>query len=123
MESAMQQLRELAGAMGAFGGGLFFLAIIALVASVSTFAALLTPLDTVQSSAALTLIIAMSYIASGFALAVFLYLFRNLTDKQILYVVVILLFLVCLPATISATAMNAVSIANTRNLLAGNISI
>ena len=119
----MQQISEVFGSLGKFGIGLLFLAIVGLVASVATFAALLTPLDTVQSSAALTLIIAMSYLASGFALAVFFYLFSYLSEKQILYFVVVVLFLVCLPTAISATAMNAVSIANTRNLLAGNISI
>ena len=120
---AWGQLRELATALGPVGGGFLFLAIVGLVASISTFWALLTPLDTVQSSAALTMIIGVSYVLSTFALAVFFYLFSYLSDKQILYVVVILLFLICLPTTISATAMNAVSIANTRNLMAGNISI
>jgi len=119
----MQQLTELFGAMGWFGGGLLVLAVVGLIASVATFAALLSPLDTVQSSAALTLIIALSYVVSVFALGVFFYLFSHLSEKQILYVVVVILFLICLPTAISATAMNAVSIANTRNLMAGNISI
>lgn len=119
----MQQLKGIWSALGAPGLGLAAVAIVGLISSVASFAALLTPLDTVQSSAALTFIIAMSYIASGFAMAVFLYLFTYLSDRQILYFIVVMLFLICLPTAISATAMNAVSIANTRNLLAGNISI
>lgn len=82
---------------------------------------LLIPLDSIQSVTGVSIILAVAYVASVIAWVVVMYYYaQDATTLQWLNTHV--LFLVVLPATIGATAMNVTAIQNTRNLLAGQVT-
>jgi len=91
----------------------------ALVALVSF--AFLIPLDSVQAVTGVSIILAVAYSISVLAWLVVL---NYYADKQenLVWLNTHLMFLVVLPATIGATAMNVTAVQNTRNILAGQVS-
>ena len=98
------------------GGVIFGGAIIALVSF-----AFLIPLDSVPAVTGVSIIMAVSY-----SIAVLLWLLvmakYSGNEKNLVWLNTHILFLIVLPATIGATAMNVTAVQNTRNLLAGQIS-
>lgn len=93
---------------------------VAVTIAVTSFA-LLIPLDTIQSVTGVSIILAVAYVLSIVAWVIVMYYYAK--DTQALqWLNTHVLFLVVLPATIGATAMNVTSIQNTRNLLAGQIT-
>jgi len=97
-----------------------FVLLAAAAIGVTSFA-LLIPLDTVQSVTGVSIILAVAYVISLVAWGVTMYYYaQDATKLQWLNTHV--LFLVVLPATIGATAMNVTAIQNTRNLLAGQMT-
>lgn len=83
--------------------------------------ALLIPLDSVPAVTGVSIIIGISYSIS----AILWLIVMNLYGKEpnnLIWINTSLMFLVVLPATIGATAMNVTAIQNTRNLLAGQIT-
>jgi len=91
----------------------------ALVALVSF--AFLIPLDSVPAVTGVSIIMAVAYSISVLAWLVVLAFYAG-NEKNLLWLNTHLMFLVVLPATIGATAMNVTAVQNTRNLLAGVIS-
>ena len=90
----------------------------ALVAIISF--AFLIPLDSVPAVSGVTIILCVTYGISLLAwLTVMWFYARN--SEQLIWLNTHLMFLVILPATIGATAMNVTTVQNTRNLLAGKI--
>jgi hypothetical protein len=87
---------------------------------VSSFA-LLIPLDSIQSVTGVTIILAVAYALSIAAWAIVMFYYAQ-DATQLQWLNTHVLFLVVLPATIGATAMNVTAIQNTRNLLAGQIT-
>ena len=83
--------------------------------------ALLIPLDSIPAVTGVSIIMAVSY-GLSFVIwsAVMVYYSQN--PDNLIWLNTCLMFLVILPATISATAMNVTTIQNTRNLLAGQIT-
>lgn len=104
-------------------GNLLSYALVILVAvgvSIASFA-LLIPLDSVPAVSGVTIIIIAAYVISFLAWAVVMTKYaKDVNGLALLNTH--LMFFVLLPATIGATAMNVVSIQNTRNMLAGNIT-
>lgn len=96
-----------------YGGVILVGAIVAVVSF-----AFLIPLDSVPAVTGVTIILAVSY-----TIAVLLWLvvmkFYSSNTAALTWLNTHILFLIVLPATIGATAMNVTSIQNTRNLLAG----
>lgn len=90
------------------------------VVSVTSFA-LLIPLDTVPAVTGVSIIIGVSYGISFIAWTVVMWYFAR-KPEHLVWLNTHLMFLIAIPATIAATAMNVTSIQNTRNLLAGKIS-
>jgi hypothetical protein len=88
--------------------------------AISSFA-LLIPLDSVPAVSGVSIILAVSY---GLAVLAWMVVMWYYSDKfeSLVWLNTHLMFLVFLPATIAATAMNVTSIQNTRNLLAGKIA-
>ena len=93
-----------------------FGAIVAIVAF-----ALLIPLDSVPAASGVTIIMGVAYALSVVAWIAVMTLYARQTEN-LTWLNTHLMFLVVLPATIAATAMNVTSIQNTRNLLAGKVS-
>jgi len=91
----------------------------ALVALVSF--AFLIPLDSVPAVTGVSIIMAVAYSISVLAWLVVLYFYAG-NEKNLVWLNTHLMFLVVLPATIGATAMNVTAVQNTRNMLAGQIS-
>jgi len=83
--------------------------------------AFLIPLDSVPAVTGVSIIMAVAYALSVLAWVVVLYFYSG-NDKNLLWLNTHLMFLVVLPATIGATAMNVTAVQNTRNLLAGQIT-
>ena len=98
------------------GGVIFAGAIVALVSF-----AFLIPLDSVPAVTGVSIIMAVSY-----AIAVLLWIvvinFYGDSERNLVWLNTHILFLIVLPATIGATAMNVTAVQNTRNLLAGQVS-
>lgn len=95
--------------------------LLAAAAIAVTSFALLIPLDTIQSVTGVSIILAVAYVISIVAWIIVMFYYAK--DAQALqWLNTHVLFLVVLPATIGATAMNVTSIQNTRNLLAGQIT-
>ena len=97
-----------------------FVLLIALAVSVTSFA-LLIPLDSVPAVTGVSIIMAISYGLSFLAWAVVMAYYSSKPD-YLVWLNTHLLFLIVIPTTIAATAMNVTSIQNTRNLLAGKVS-
>lgn len=91
----------------------------AIVAIVSF--AFLIPLDSVPAVTGVTIILAVSYALSILAWVTVLYYYSS-DSQNLVWLLTHMMFLVVLPATIAATAMNVTAIQNTRNLMSGKIS-
>jgi hypothetical protein len=83
--------------------------------------AFLIPLDSVPAVTGVSIIMAVTYGISVVLWSIVLSLYAD-NDKNLIWLLTHMMFLVVLPATISATAMNVTAVQNTRNLLAGQIS-
>lgn len=94
--------------------------LIGAVVSVVSFA-LLIPLSSVPAASGVTIIFGISYGLAALAWVTVLICFAN-SPETLNWLNTHLIFLVLLPATIAATAMNVTSIQNTRNLLAGQVA-
>jgi hypothetical protein len=88
----------------------------AIIAAVSF--AFLIPLDNLNAISGVTIILSVAYGLSFLAWVIVLY-YYNSNPENLIWLLTHMMFLVILPATIGATAMNVTSIQNTRNLLAG----
>jgi hypothetical protein len=86
--------------------------------------AFLIPLDSVPAVTGVSIIMAVTYGISVVLWSIVLSLYSSGadSDKNLIWLLTHMMFLVVLPATISATAMNVTAVQNTRNLLAGQIS-
>jgi hypothetical protein len=98
------------------GGVILVGAIVAIVSF-----AFLIPLDSVPAITGVSVILAVAYGLSILAWVIVMKFYANKTENLV-WLNTHLMFLVLLPATIGATAMNVTSIQNTRNLLAGQIT-
>jgi len=83
--------------------------------------ALLIPLDSIPAITGVSIIMSVSYALAFLAWVCVLYLYSSNPDGLI-WLNTHLMFLVVLPATIAATAMNVTAVQNTRNLLAGGLA-
>lgn len=83
--------------------------------------ALLIPLDSVPAASGVTIIMGIAYALSVVAWITVMALYAKNTES-LTWLNTHMMFLVVLPATIAATAMNVTSIQNTRNLLAGKVT-
>ena len=83
--------------------------------------ALLIPLDSVPAASGVTIIMGVAYGLSALAWVTVMALYSR-TPESLTWLNTHLIFLVLLPATIGATAMNVTSVQNTRNLLAGKVT-
>jgi hypothetical protein len=88
--------------------------------SVTAFA-LLIPLDSVPAASGVTIIMGVAYALSVVAWITVMGLYAK-HSESLTWLNTHMMFLVILPATIAATAMNVTSIQNTRNLLAGKVT-
>ena len=95
------------------------IAVAAIVALVSF--AFLIPLDSVPAVTGVSIILAVTYCISILVWLIVLTCYAK-DATNLVWLNTHLMFLVVLPATIGATAMNVTSIQNTRNLLAGQIT-
>lgn len=95
------------------GGVVLVAAIVAIVSF-----AFLIPLDSVPAVTGVSIILGIAYGISIIAWSIVIAKFGN-NPNTLVWLNTHLMFLVLLPATIAATAMNVTSIQNTRNLLAG----
>ena len=91
----------------------------ALVAIVSF--AFLIPLDSVPAVTGVSIILSIAYVISFIAWLIVLKFYSGKTT-ELQWLNTHLIFLVLLPATIGATAMNVTAVQNTRNLLAGKVT-
>jgi hypothetical protein len=98
------------------GGVVFVGAIVAIVSF-----AFLIPLDSVPAVTGVTIIMAIAYAISVILWIITLKYYAG-NAQNLVWLNTHLMFLVVLPATIAATAMNVTSIQNTRNLIAGRIA-
>lgn len=96
------------------GGVVLVAAIVAIVSF-----AFLIPLDSVPAVTGVSIILGIAYGISILAWSIVIMKFGN-NSNTLVWLNTHLMFLVLLPATIAATAMNVTSIQNTRNLLAGS---
>jgi hypothetical protein len=84
--------------------------------------AFLIPLDSVPAVTGVSIIMAVAYGLSLLAWVIVLKYYSGKTESNLTWLNTHLMFLVALPATIGATAMNVTAVQNTRNLLAGQIA-
>jgi hypothetical protein len=94
--------------------------LVAAVVAITSFA-LLIPLDSVPAVAGVSTILAVAYGLSILAWTIVVYKYAA-NPENLVWLNTHLMFLVLLPATIAATAMNVTSIQNTRNVIAGKTS-
>jgi hypothetical protein len=106
--------------LGLFVNGFAMMALLAV--SVTSFA-LLIPLDSVPAVTGVSIITGVAYALSflGWVVVMWYYSKPENTSKLV-WINTHLMFLIVIPTTIAATAMNVTSIQNTRNLLAGKVS-
>lgn len=90
------------------------------IVAITSFA-LLIPLDSVPAVTGVTIIMAVSYVLALLMWAGALWLYAR-DAIQLTWLNTNILFLIVLPATISATAMCVTSVQNTRNLIAGQVA-
>ena len=91
----------------------------ALVALVSF--AFLIPLDSVPAVTGVSIILAIAYCISVLMWLIVLKYYSG-NEKNLIWLNTHLIWMVVLPATIGASAMNVTAIQNTRNLLAGQVT-
>lgn len=94
---------------------------IGMVIAITSFV-LLVPLDSVNVVTGVTIITAVAYALSFLAWMIVLVWYRNDDGKSLIWLLTHMMFLIMLPATISATAMNVTTVQNTRNMMASKIS-
>jgi hypothetical protein len=95
---------------------------VAILVSVVSYAFLI-PLDSVPAIAGVSIIFGVAYGICFILWTIVMTYYATQSSTGMLDMLnTHILFLVVLPATIAATAMNVTSIQNTRNLLAGKIS-
>jgi hypothetical protein len=82
----------------------------------------LIPLDSVPAVTGVSIILAVAYGLSLLAWVIVLKYYAKDSASPLTWLNTHLMFLVALPATIGATAMNVTAVQNTRNLLAGQIA-
>lgn len=97
-----------------------FVIFVMVLMSIVSFA-LLTPLDSVNSVTSASLIIGLSYAISLLLFGIVV-AFYGSNKENLIWLLTAVVFLVCVPATISATTMNVVTVQNTRNLLASKLT-
>jgi hypothetical protein len=96
--------------------------VIASILVATTFAALI-PLDSVQAVTGISIIIGVAYGIAFLLWAIVMVYYSRSTDPMALtWINTHMIFLVLLPGIIGATAMNVVTVQNTRNLVAGKIT-
>lgn len=83
--------------------------------------AFLIPLDSVPAVQGVSIIMCVSYSISVLLWLIVMYFYANDFNNMV-WLNTHILFLIVIPATIGATAMNVTAIQNTRNLLAGQIT-
>lgn len=94
--------------------------LVAAIVSIVSFAFLI-PLDSVPAVTGVSIILAICYAISVIAWIIVLKYYAS-NPTNLVWLNTHMMFLVVLPATIAATAMNVTSVQNTRNLLAGRIA-
>jgi hypothetical protein len=99
-----------------YGGVVVVAAVVAIVSF-----AFLIPLDSVPAITGVSIILAIAYGISLIAWVIALKFYAS-DPAKLTMLNTHLLFLVMLPATIGATAMNVTTVQNTRNLLAGQVT-
>jgi predicted tellurium resistance membrane protein TerC len=93
---------------------------VGVMVSIVSFAFLI-PLDSVPAVTGVTIIMAVAYCISVLLwLIVVKYYSSNM--ENLVWLNTNIMFLIVLPATIGATAMNVTAVQNTRNLLAGQVT-
>lgn len=97
-----------------------FVLLCVFIVSITSFA-LLIPLDSVPAVTGVSIIIGLAYGLSFIAWTIVMWWYAT-RPENLVWLNTHVLFLVAIPATIAATAMNVTSIQNTRNLLAGKIT-
>lgn len=97
-----------------------FVLLCVLALSITSFA-LLIPLDSVPAVTGVSIIIGLAYGISFIAWTIVMWYYSS-NPESLIWLNTHVLFLVAIPATIAATAMNVTSIQNTRNMLAGTIT-
>lgn len=90
------------------------------VVTVGSFAFLI-PLDSVPAVQGVSIIMLVSYSISVLLWLIVMSFYAN-DLNNLVWLNTHILFLIVIPATIGATAMNVTAIQNTRNLLAGQIT-
>jgi len=103
------------GAQWAQGAVILVAALVAIISF-----AFLIPLDSVPAVSGVTIILCVTYGISLLAWLTVMWCYAR-NSEQLIWLNTHLMFLVILPATIGATAMNVTTVQNTRNLLAGKI--
>lgn len=98
--------------------GIVFVAILALSIANTV---LLIPLDSVPAVTGVTIILVLAYVISIAAWALVMANYAATADSLTMLLTHVV-FLLVIPMTIGATAMNVVSIQNTRNIIAGKVS-
>ena len=94
--------------------------VIGAIVSVVSFAFLI-PLDSVPAVTGVTIIMAVAY-GISVILWIIVLAYYSMKPENLSLLNTHIIFLILLPATIGATAMNVTAVQNTRNLLAGQIS-
>jgi hypothetical protein len=104
-------------------GNLLIHGVVILVAAIVAIVSFsfLIPLDSVPAVTGVSTIFAIAYGLSLLAWVITLNYYAK-DPASLVWLVTHLMFLVILPATIAATAMNVTAIQNTRNLLAGQVT-
>ena len=97
-----------------------FVLVCVIALSITSFA-LLIPLDSVPAVTGVSIIIGLAYGISFIAWTIVMWYYAS-KPENLIWLNTHVLFLVAIPATIAATAMNVTSIQNTRNMLAGTIT-
>jgi hypothetical protein len=97
-----------------------FVLVCVLAISITSFA-LLIPLDSVPAVTGVSIIIGLAYGISFIAWTIVMWYYAS-KPENLIWLNTHVMFLVAIPATIAATAMNVTSIQNTRNMLAGTIT-
>ena len=112
MPTAFQALQDITSSNLITHGVIVLVAAIVVITSF----AFLIPLDSVSSVTGVTIILAVTYGIAlvGWAIVIALY---GQDTTNLVWLNTHLIFLVLLPGTIAATAMNVTSVQNTRNLM------
>jgi hypothetical protein len=94
--------------------------VVAAIVAIVSFAFLI-PLDSVPAITGVSIILGLAYAIAIVAWVIVLTWYAK-DPAHLVWLNTHLIFLVLLPATIAATAMNVTSVQNTRNLIAGQVT-